>query len=82
MIVILCPNTVPDQLNRYAANVSTLTLFKLAPTWAAATTILGIPEKPFTVPPIINPLILRTGEHYSDWNHYTHSLLLGENVIG
>ena len=43
-------------LNRYASNLSTLTWFKMAGdgrTWPAATTVLGIPEKPFTV--LTNP---------------------------
>ena len=81
-MVIRRPNNVPPQLKRLRANCHLVQIGLGLAHVPVATTVLGIPEKPFTVLPIINPLILRTGEHYSDYNHYTHSLLPGENVIG
>ena len=64
ILLIWCPNSVPHQLNRYALNLSTLTWFKMAgdgSTWPATTTVLGIPEKPFTVLTIHYPSYIENG---------------------
>ena len=53
MLVVWCPNTVLCNQNLYASNLSTLSWFKMAGrrahVAAAATTVLGIPGKPFMV---------------------------------